>query len=244
MRFELLRSPRADLGREEKIKAASSPSDIYLLPAGLTAGFVGIALSIYLKNPVAGLLLGFTIYEIIMSFGDVKARKEQDMLDDQIEIFLVELGSVAEKMPFLPGIKAVLENTPQPLRETIQDLVRKYEMGVPVEVSSANKDLKMLVELIKLKEVYGGDITGSLRRLADKAKATRDLRAEIKTGLKGSQVALVSQYGIMALIMAVSLRQQLFQDIMIESWPGKAVMVLVAAAFWGSAHYSRKVVKY
>lgn len=244
MRFELLRSSRESVMPGGSIKTASSSYDYYLLPVSIISGFTGIVLSFFLKNPVAGLLLGFTVYEILMSFGDVKARKEQDALDDQIEIFLVELGSVADKMPFLPGIKAVLQNTPQPLRGIIQDLVRKYEMGVPVEVNSANKDLKMLVELIKLKEVYGGNITGSLRRLAEKAKSTRDLRAEIKTGLKGSQVALISQYGLMGIIMAVSLRQQMFQEIMIGSWGGKVVMAIVAVIFWGSAYYSRKVVRY
>jgi len=240
MRFELLRNPQ----EPKPLQPVISRGDSYLFPAAITAGVMGLLLSIYLQNPIAGILICLTIYEVVMSFGDVKERKQQDILDDQIEIFLVELGSVASKLPFLPGMKAVSENTPQPLRGVIQDLIRKYEMGVPVDLASPNKDLKMLVELIKLKEVYGGDISTSLLRLAEKAKSTRDLRSEIKTSLKGSQFALVSQYGLMGAIMLFTLTQPLFKDVMIGSVGGKFVMVAVSAILWGSAYYSRRVVGY
>lgn len=230
---------KARLVWEKKTKA-----NIFILPALLIGTLVGVSLSLFLRNVVAAAIAGLTVYEIVMSFGDTRIRQQQDRLDDQIEIFLVELGSVSGKLPFLPGIKAVLENTPQPLKGIVHDLVLKYEMGIPVELDAQNKDLKMLVELIRLKETYGGDISHSLNRLADKAKATRDLRADLKTSLKGGQAALVAQYGIIALIMVLTLRQPMFQQVLIHTFGGRVVMTVVFSILLASAHYSRKAVRY
>lgn len=224
-------------------KVSTVPGENFILVAGVLSIIVGLVLTFATRNFVAGILFALTLYEIIMSFADGSTRRKRDVFADQTEIFLVELGSVADKMPFLPGIKAVLENTPQPLQNIVKGFVRQYEMGVPITIASENKDLKMLVELLRLKEVYGGDISGSLKRLSEKAKATRDLRSEIKTSLKGAQVALVSQYAIMGTIMLLTLRQQMFQDIMIHTSGGKIIMAIVAAIFYGSAYYSRRAVR-
>lgn len=245
MRLELLKVPGLDSEANiKKVWTEKSKFNIFFLPAVISGFALGVLLAFSLKNIVAGLVAGLTVYEVIMSFGDAWLRQKQDKLDDQIEVFLVELGSVTGKLPFLPGIKAVLENTPQPLKGVISNLVLNYEMGLPVDIEAENKDLRMLVELIRLKELFGGDITGSLTRLAEKAKATRDLRAELKISMKGGQAALVAQYGVIAFIMLLTMRQAMFQQVLVDTFGGKIIMVVVFVILLASAFYSRKAVKY
>jgi len=83
-----------------------------------------------------------------------------------------------------------------------------------------------------------------LSRLAEKAKATRDLRADLKISMKGGQAALVAQYGVIAFIILLTIRQDMFQNVLVGTLGGKLIMIAVFAILYASAFYSRKAVKY
>lgn len=251
MRLNLLRVKQQDEGRRlhlgpARLKISFGGRLRHLSVFGLIVGLgAGAFLAVAYRNLVVGLLLGVAFYVGTLVVIENREHKKSLALADQFDIFLVELnGALVQSMPIIAAVKSVLYNTPDPLRHVVAGMLSQYAQGLPIQVDRHNKDLGMFIELVKLKDAVGGDINNSLARLAEKVKKSRSQREELAADMKGSLLGVSSQYVILAMIMAATYNQQIFQDLMVESSAGRLVMTCVAGLICISVMMARRVVKY
>jgi Flp pilus assembly protein TadB len=211
---------------------------------GIIAGIImGVWLAGAYKNIPAGGFFGLAIYMLLLFWKESRESKKAGKIADQFDLFLVEVnGALAFGGPAMTVIRSVLDNAPEPLKGRVELMFQQYQQGLPV-TPDKNKDINIFFELIKIKDAKGGTIDRSLVRLAEKIKKGRIQREESIAELKGSQMAIMSQYGILAMILLATYSQDIFKDIMIGTSGGRFVMVCVAMLVCLSLLFARKVVK-
>ena len=238
-----IRPQTNELGNEKiKTRESIQHSGFYL--QGIVIGtIVGILLAKAYENIPAGGFFGLATFMLLLFFKEGRESKKAGRVADQFDLFLVEVnGALSFGGPVMTVIKSVLDNAQEPLKSRIGLMFQQYQQGLPVRPDH-NKDINIFFELIKMKETKGGAIDRSLVKLADKIKRERSQREDSATELKGSQMAILSQYGILALILAATYGQDIFKDIMIGTSGGKFIMICVSMLVCLSLFFARKVVK-
>lgn len=233
---------RPETQTETKLRKPTKHSGLYL--PGIIAGLVvGVWLAGAYRNIPAGGFFGLAVYMLMLFVRENRANKKANIIADQFDLFLVEVnGALAFGGPVITVVRSVLAKAPEPLKERLDIMFQQYQQGLPV-TPDENKDINIFFELIKLKDTMGGTIDQSLIRLAEKIKKGRQYREEVAADLKGSQMAIMSQYGILSMILLATYGQDIFKDIMIGTSGGKFVMLCVSLLIFLSLILARKVVK-
>ena len=149
-------------------------------------GLIGYALT---ENVIGVILCGAV--GIVLPAGAMKvlARRRLEKLENQLVGGIQTLCSgVRAGLNLVQAMELVARDGPVPLRQEFTHLLREYEYGVPLEEAMDNAavrigsgDFRLLFTALQTHRERGGDLGGTLDRIADSIREIQRLENQVRT---------------------------------------------------------------
>jgi len=149
-------------------------------------GFIGYALT---GNVIGVILCGAV--GIVLPAGAMKvlARRRLEKLEGQLVSGIQTLCSgVRAGLNLVQAMELVARDGPVPLRQEFAHMLREYEYGVPLDGAMDNAaarigsgDFRLLFAALQTHRERGGDLGGTLDRIADSIREIQRLENQVKT---------------------------------------------------------------
>ncbi|MBL7134656.1 MAG: type II secretion system F family protein [Phycisphaerae bacterium] len=149
-------------------------------------GLIGYTLT---ENVIGVVLFGAVGIMLPAGAMKVLARRRLGKLENQLVGGIQTLCSgVRAGLNLVQAMELVAKDGPVPLRQEFTHLLREYEYGVPLEEAMDNAaarigsgDFRLLFAALQTHRERGGDLGGTLDRIADSIREIQRLENQVKT---------------------------------------------------------------
>ena len=172
-------------------------------------GLIGYALS---KHIIGVLICGAVGIFLPAIWIKILARRRLERLENQLVGGIQTLCSgVRAGLNLVQAMELVARDGPIPLKQEFAHMIREYEYGVPLEEAMDNcaarigsGDFRLLFAALQTHRERGGDLGGTLDRIADSIREIQRLENQVKT-LTAQGRATARWLGVMPIIVLIIL---------------------------------------
>ncbi|USN98237.1 MAG: type II secretion system F family protein [Phycisphaeraceae bacterium] len=194
--------PLAAIAKRCKEAGLTTPLPTLLLIAASSAVGTFVAVWVLTQNPLGATLAGAGVVYLMWTGVKMKANKKTAKFDDQfVEALDLCARSLRAGHTVIAGLGLAAEESDEPVKSVLTDIVQQQEMGVNLEQAlrnvaekSTSQDLKLFAASVAVQIKAGGNLSETTNRLSavirDRLRLGRRVRVLIAQTQMSKQMLL------------------------------------------------------